>query len=355
MDLSSTCHTLRSCLASTAPRIIFRLAASASRIFFRPSPHFLVAAVARQIGAWASRSEENALALRDACRGGMPRLMDLCLTHAEGVTMQRIRELHALRFSTINPVVNLIDQCIGKQWYATPDFWNGGVDDAYTVYADPPENFFHLAIYGGLFGHAFDALLDLSSPSSTRSATRLAADVDTRLEFIKYCIPDPMCYACQFGLRDVTNPDGTIDPRRACQAIGPYQSLDKFVPNQAFQLIEHGNQLAVLHLLKSSRWAPSWTAVRKAVGGDFEVEWKQRLWEMVVWCQGLEGMDMIRPGGVEKWAERLCGWRKGIEKMETEPGMVRVGKDKTYYEYPCLVEDLKICYIGYWGGPAMLL
>lgn len=284
----------------------------------------------------------------------MPGLMNLSLAHAEGVTMQRIRELHALRFSTINPVVNLIDQCIGQQWSATPDFWDGGVSDAATIQADPPENFFHLAIYGGLFGHAFDALLDPSSPSTTGPATRLASDVDTRLEFIKYCIPDAYCYACQFLSRDVRLPDGTIDPRRACQAIGPYRSLDKLPPPQAhFAMDENGNQLAVLHLLRSSRWAPSWTAVREAVGGDFDVEWKQRLWEMVVWCQGLEGMDMIRPRGVEEWAERLRGWRKGIERMEREPGMVRVGREKTY-EYPCLVDDLNICCIGYWVGPSQL-
>lgn len=329
MNLSSTCLTLRSCLSLTAPRTIFRLAASASPIFFRPSPHFLVAAVARQMGAWASRSEENALALRDACLGGMPGLMDLCLAHAEGLTMQRIRELHALRFSTINPVVNLIDQCIGMQWSKTPNFWKGGVDDPESVFADPPENFFHLAIYGGLFGHAFDELLDPSSPSAMKPATRLAADVATRLEFIKYCIPDAECYLCQFG-QDATLPDGTIDPRRACQAIGPYQSIDEW---ETQQRCECGNQLAVRHLLYSSRWAPSWTAVREAVGGDFEVEWKQCLWEMVVWCQGLEGMDMIRPRGVDKWVKRLCGWRKGIEMMEREPGMVRVGRRETY-EYP---------------------
>jgi hypothetical protein len=257
MNLSSTCRTLRSCLASTGPRTIFRLAASASQIFFRPSPHFLVAAVARQVGAWASRSDENALALREACRDEMPGLMNLCLAHAEGVTMQRIRELHALRFSTINPIVNLIDQCVEQQWYATPNFWDDGVDDAYTVDADPPENFFHLAIYGGLFGHAFDALLDPSSPSATGPTTRLTADVDTRLEFIKYCIPDPVCYICQFGpteeLRHVTNPDGTIDPRRVCHAVGPYRSLDQFAPREAYQQIEHENQLAILHLLQSSR------------------------------------------------------------------------------------------------------
>ena len=149
-----------------------------------------------------------------------------------------------------------------------------------------------------------------------------------------------MCYIGQ----DVMFSDGTIDPRRACQAIGPYRSIDEWDTQQE---CECGNQLAVLRLLQSSRWRPSWTAVREAVGGDFAVGWKQRLWKMVVWCQRFEGMDMIRPRGVDKWVERLRGWRKGIEMMEREPGMVRVGRRMTY-EYPYLVGDLKILGAGYY-------
>ena len=59
---------------------------------------------------------------------------------------------------------------------------------------------------------------------------------------------------------------------------------------------EHGNQLALYWLLQSSRWNPPWAAVRASVGGDFaKGSWKQDLWQTLVWCQGLEGMEMIRP------------------------------------------------------------
>jgi hypothetical protein len=27
------------------------------------------------------------------------------------------------------------------------NFWDGGVDDAYTIWAEPPETLFHLALY----------------------------------------------------------------------------------------------------------------------------------------------------------------------------------------------------------------
>ena len=115
-NLSSTCRTLYSCLQSTRPRTIFRLAASNSQTFFQPSPHFLVAAVARQIGTWASRSEENVLELRTAFQGGIQGLLDLCLKHAEGLTMDQIRKLHAFRLSTINPVTDFVDKCCSGAW-----------------------------------------------------------------------------------------------------------------------------------------------------------------------------------------------------------------------------------------------
>ncbi|KAI0726218.1 hypothetical protein C8Q72DRAFT_741996, partial [Fomitopsis betulina] len=180
-NLSATCRILRQACAEASPNTILRLAAAASRIFLRPDPHFLVAATARQLSDWASLSSANTAELRTAFRSGVEGLLDLALEHA-GLTMERIRELYEMRFTTINPVVDLIDKCVGEQWYATPNFWDGGVDDAYTIDVDPPETFFHLVIYGELFGPAFDVFLETGVVPEV-------ASVETRLEFVKYCIP----------------------------------------------------------------------------------------------------------------------------------------------------------------------
>jgi hypothetical protein len=68
---------------------------------------------------------------------GIEHLMALALQHC-GITMKRIRKLHSLRVSIINPVVDIIEKCVGQQWFALPDLLNGGVDDTYTIYSDPP-------------------------------------------------------------------------------------------------------------------------------------------------------------------------------------------------------------------------
>ncbi|KAG4217658.1 hypothetical protein PC116_g33862, partial [Phytophthora cactorum] len=136
INLSSTCRSLRKCMDNASPRTILRLAHASSRVFFRPDPLFLICATARELGNWARESEDNEAELVAGMPRGLDHLMDMALRHC-GLTMARIRELHALRFAVVNPVANLIDQCVGTQWYATPNFWNGGVDDAYTVIVDP--------------------------------------------------------------------------------------------------------------------------------------------------------------------------------------------------------------------------
>lgn len=63
----------------TSPRTILYLAAAATRILFRLSPHSLVAATARQLSEWASLSPDNLLQLRDAFRGVTQAVLDFAL------------------------------------------------------------------------------------------------------------------------------------------------------------------------------------------------------------------------------------------------------------------------------------
>jgi hypothetical protein len=342
-NLSSTCETLRACCSVASPSTILRLAANSSRTFFRPSPHFLVAATARQLGDWARLTAENEQELAACLPNGIDALLLLSIKHC-GLTVQRIRELHQMRFSVINPVTDLVDKCVGEQWYATPDFWNGGVDDAYTIDVDPPVTLFHLAIYGELFGPDFDILFNPGCGIRSLS-------VATRLEYIKYCVPDWACHACQDSAMDVTLPDGTMDSRRLVHATGPY--VERF---------HNSSQIGLHHLLLSSRWNPSWAEARKDAGPDFadpdafytdqvdyeEVGWRQSLWQAVMWSQGLEGLKMIS-GELELWKPKIEEWRRKIEEMQSKPESVTVGRNSTYV-YPFLKGDLEICYSGYVSG-----
>ncbi|RYP63948.1 hypothetical protein DL769_006826 [Monosporascus sp. CRB-8-3] len=346
MNLSSTCRTLRQCMSAATPNAILRLAAAQSQVFFRPSPHFLVAATARQLGNWARESDANEQELCRKLQDGWDGLLDLAVSRARcGLTMERIRELHLMRFSVINPVTDVFDKCVGDQWYSTPDFWSGGVDDAYTIYSDPPTAVFHLATYGELFAPDLEAVLRQDG-----DARRLS--VDTRLEYIKYCVPD---WASDTNR---TRDGEQVDPRRETKPTGPYAKEAPELGN---------NNIALTWVIKSSRWKPHWKEIRAKAGPDFNEGvdedwwydpdlygtdkpcWRQRLWENTMICQGLEGLGMIRPGLQDQWIPKIKEWREKIAELEEEPPVIMVGRQGTL-DYPFLLGDLRICVSGYVMG-----
>ncbi|KAM3422387.1 hypothetical protein BST61_g2741 [Cercospora zeina] len=284
-NLSSTCRRLRSCMATAAPNTILHLAAAQSTTFLRPSPHFLVMATARELGNWARQSVENEASFASHCRReGIDGMLKLALTHC-GLTIERIRELYEMRMSIINPVTDIIDKCVGPQWYNTPDFWHGGVSDACTIESDPTSTFFHLATYGELFAPDLDHLL------TGTFGRRLS--VNTRLTFVRKCIPET-----------------------AGNVIPPHNTALRWV-------------------VCSSRWRPHWKRFRTTVAGceDFkenfddrwwhrdgdEAHWRQRLYENVMICQGLEGLGMVRPKLQDAWVEKCRQWRARVAELEREP------------------------------------
>ncbi|RYC56368.1 hypothetical protein CHU98_g9841 [Xylaria longipes] len=345
MNTASTRRRLRACMATATPNIVLQLAAAQTKVFFRPSPHFLVTATARQLGNWARESAANEQELAAKLEEGIEGLLELSLEHC-GLTMDRIRELHSLRFSLINPVADIIDQCVGKQWYETPDFWNGGVDDAYTISAEPSETLFHLAMYGELFAPDFEPILN-QDPSPRRLT------VETRLEFMKYCVPDFATFRCG----DARLPDGRLDPRRVTKATGPY-APDCETQNH------NNNNIALTWVIRSSRFRPRYQELRAKAGvpdfqSDFDdgwwydegldQDWRQRLWEDVMMCQGLDGLGMLRPDMQDQWMGKIREWRDKIAKLDREPPLTKVGRQATL-EYPYLLGDLRICASGYVGG-----
>ncbi|KAI1357900.1 hypothetical protein F5Y08DRAFT_323082 [Xylaria arbuscula] len=352
MNLASTCTQLRECMSTTRSNTILRLAAAQSRVFFRPSPLFLATATARELGNWARQSDANEQELALRLEEGVDGLLDLALDHC-GLTMERIRKLHRLRFSLINPVADVIDQCVGRQWYSTPNFWNGGVDDAYTIDAEPVDTFFHLAMYGELFAPDFEPILNQDS-----QARRLSAD--TRLQFLKYCVPDFACHLHgRNGQMAATFSDMAPDPRRNVKDTGPYaKGEDGRYP------FMHSNNIALTWTIRSSRFRPRYKALRAKAGvpefqEDFDdgwwyvenstQDWRQRFWENIMICQGLEGLGMLRPNMEDKWMGKIREWREKIAKLDREPPVDRVGWQATL-EYPYLLGDLRICASGYVAG-----
>ena len=345
-NVASSCSILHDLLPNnTYPNTILRLAAASSRVFFRPDPHFLVAATARQIGQWALLNNTNYEDLREAFRGGMESLLALCVSKC-GLTMDDIRYLHRCRFTTINPATDMIDRCAGKQWYDVPDFWDGGRSDAATIDVEPERSLFQIIIYGELFSSTMDAVIQPIS-------NMLCFDLEMRLEFIKYCIPDYMCW---IGY------DGEVGGNAEMHVlpVGPYTptpevnrgGIDQIRSAQMdFTANLTADQVGLDHILGCRTWREAWKTVRHQIGPDFDEEWKQKMWHSAVQLQGLSGLEMLRPNGVEKWEDRLQNIYCRIAAMEPDwqPRIHLFGRrGNEAYDAPCMAEEVRVCMAGLW-------
>ncbi|KAI9926943.1 hypothetical protein ASPWEDRAFT_32903 [Aspergillus wentii DTO 134E9] len=269
-NAASSCRLLRDNFSKARPSTILRLADASAPTFFSPHPHFLVAATARQASDWALGNAERTALLMKSFTGGIDGLYQFCLDHA-GLTMDDIRRLHLSRFDIINPLSDKIDKMAGEQWYANEDFWDGGVSEPNTLYTDANRATFQILIYGELFGRGVEAIL-----SPQRGLPFF--DIDTRIEYIKYCVPD---WLCQKGY-----------PGFPVLQEGPYTS-----DNSA------ADQHTLSHIFQCKRWRRMWAAAFKMLSGNEEDErisesfwgedWRVKVYRDALQCRGLEGMRLV--------------------------------------------------------------
>ncbi|KAJ7725380.1 hypothetical protein B0H16DRAFT_1594772 [Mycena metata] len=105
-SLFSTCRTLFRTCANRNPKFIPRLAANSGRVFFRPHPHLLIAATARQVADWAVQDDERRFVLETAIQGGVDTLLELAINVSE-LTMDDIRNLYTYKCDVINRRLDL--------------------------------------------------------------------------------------------------------------------------------------------------------------------------------------------------------------------------------------------------------
>ncbi|KAB8070029.1 hypothetical protein BDV29DRAFT_181711 [Aspergillus leporis] len=305
-NAAASCRRLRDALYRAHPNTILCLAAASAPTFFSPHPHFLITATVRQASNWALGNRSRTAELRKALHGGIDSLYEFCLQHS-GLTLDDIRRTHLARFSTINPLSDKIDKMAGRQWYLTPNFWDGGVSEAYTLDTVADRAAFQILIYGELFGRSVDAFLQ---PEKNLPFF----DVRTRIEYFTYCLPDWVCR---------TYPGFEVLP------TGPY------APH--LERPREGDQVAMDHILHCGRWRRMWgAAIRSVLGGGFEFtdeaegeHWREKLLRDALQSQGLEGMQLVTIP-VEKLGkecvERVRRVKEQIDKLKVAPAVEKMGK-----------------------------
>ena len=326
-NFSSTCRALHNIFSSTHPKTILRLADASAPTFFSPHPHFLVASTARELSSWAIQSDENTDELRKAFQSGIDGLYELCLSKC-GLTLAQIRHWHSSRFRIINPLSNEIDKMAGQQWYSTPNFWNGGVSEPYTVHSEPDRQTFQIIIYGELFASTMDAWLQ-----PERSLPWF--DMQTRLDFVKYCIPD---WCCEGGY-----------PGLEVLATGPYAPLPEGERREYV-----ADQGALDHILNCGRWQRPWNRVCTAINIHFADEWKQKMWFDAVQMQGLEGMEaMLSEAGLQRQRanlERIYSQINALEEQQ-KPATNHIGRCREMVsDAPDFSNEVHVCVRSLWPG-----
>ncbi|KAJ9268261.1 hypothetical protein DTO212C5_5589 [Paecilomyces variotii] len=338
--MASSCHRLRDNFAKVSPRTILQLAAGSAPTFFSPHPHFLLMATARQVSDWAIKSTENTQVFREALQGGIDGLYDFCIHSEEvkaGLTMDDIRRLHLSRFSIINPFADQIDKMAGEQWYREPDFWDGGVSEPETLNTDSNRAAFQIIIYGELFGSSMRAFLEPDKQLPY-------FDLDARLDYFKYCVPDWVCRSYA-GMEVLP--------------VGPY------VHREA---LREEDQVALQHIFTCGRWFRMWAYGMEKIGDHFldgiarphldrgeDEPWRQTLYRNALQTQGLEGMQLVTlpPEEISKdYREKVIKIRQQIQSLRGPPPWRKIGTrlQALVSEAPDPGQEVYVCQASYWPG-----
>ena len=299
-NAASSCRRLRENFAQTHPKTILLLANASAPTFFSPHPHYLITATARQASDWAIGNKENTRRLRKAFQGGIDSFYDFCINNPNtGLRMQDIRRLHQARFSIINRLADQIDKMAGDQWYSSVDnFWDGGVSEAETLQTESNLAALQIIIYGELFASSMQAFLE------SENELLPSFDIETRLDYIKYCIPDWACRSYR-GMEVLP--------------VGPY------APGVQ---VEGGNQVPIRHILQCSRWRRMWARAIRVVDRNFEKADQEKV-----------GDGDVDPYGEEPWSQRLC--RTALQTQGLE-GMQLVTLPEERVSKECRDQSLKI-------------
>ncbi|KAJ6497675.1 hypothetical protein C8R45DRAFT_135609 [Mycena sanguinolenta] len=251
-------------------RIFFpssRLAAASGRVFFRPHPHLLLAATARQLADWAVAEDHHRYLLEAAIHGGVDQLFELAIDVA-GLSMDDVRRLCTYKCDVLNPLNRDLDVTAGP---ASSGPW--------TVCNDPEMTLLSWAIYGELFHHSLELAYLLFPPQHKPLSSII------RLKWFVYCMPDINSFDyMKFSPDEI--------PRFF--AKGERNSASREYVDRCQQL---SMDEATREFLNASLWkqeldkSPSF----QATGG-----FSRELYISCAMHAGLKSLELLVPGGVEK-------------------------------------------------------
>ncbi|KAJ7505557.1 hypothetical protein B0H11DRAFT_428707 [Mycena galericulata] len=263
-------------MCESQSQTILRLAANSGRVFFRPHPHFLIAATARQVADWAVEHDDHRYLLELAIQGGVEKFIDLAIDVAE-LTMDDIRKLYTFKCDVLNPLNQRLHLSAGP-----------GSGQLPTVCEDPETTLLSWAIYGELFHHSLElAYLPIPSHKPLSSVTRY--------KWFVYCMPDVNSF-------DNLEFDGQPAFFKEFQ-----DDKDRF---QQLSMSVAIRQMLGPTLWEGKLWSTAYKEIRKPGFHDTFISSAMHM--------GLKSLELLAPGGPERLQEDLNRIANGISAVLIE-------------------------------------
>lgn len=225
LALLGTSHSIRcTTLAALTPHTLLGLLSRTRTPVDLSDPLHLISYLAPGLQTWLAETHNRRRFIRAVRHGvpGMSRMArrypaimnanaptDIARPLSMTLTLEALARNTARRQEIVTSLTDLVDKCVGVQWYSTPNFWDGGAEDAMTLWAEPDELLWRWVGYGELFGAGaetwYDWLLKRQAEADVDTEAihggggdgewRLpeglrAYEVTLRCEYVKYILPD---------------------------------------------------------------------------------------------------------------------------------------------------------------------
>lgn len=166
-SLLLTSHQIRSTiLDNLTPHALFMITRR-SRVYSDDKASeswYLLSLIAGAYAPWLALSSINRRAFKDACPALPDSLLDIAADHPVLVNRSsfslEVLQKTVSRKEIVVGLSDLVDRCVGAQWHAIPDFWDGGAEDAATLEAEVDGAIWQMLVYGELFGSGLGGWLD---------------------------------------------------------------------------------------------------------------------------------------------------------------------------------------------------
>lgn len=177
--LETSKSTNQSLLTSLTPHTLLSILHRTSWLDRLTTQHLLLSYIASGFPSFLLHPPNRNL-FKLACLSSPESLLHLALSRPSipasarpKFTLGNVGSSWVKRKEVLEGVGDLVDRCVGEQWYDIPDFWDGGREDAATLFAEPRATVFHLATYGEMWGgeveKAYQCLLDRQDEDKART------------------------------------------------------------------------------------------------------------------------------------------------------------------------------------------